>query len=101
MSTRAQIAIQIGPEQWAHTYVHYDGYPSHMLPALAPWTPEDILAAREIRQVRADQIEAFDNPREPVILPRPTCQFCHLYVWHDGTWIELDPETHAPEGAAP
>ena len=37
MSTRAQIAIQIGPEEWAHTYVHYDGYPSHMLPALAPW----------------------------------------------------------------
>ncbi|WP_247651326.1 hypothetical protein [Roseovarius autotrophicus] len=52
MSTRAQIAIQLGPEEWAHTYVHYDGYPSHMLPALAPWTPEDILAAIEIRQVR-------------------------------------------------
>ena len=49
MSTRAQIAIQIEPEQWAHTYVHFDGYPSHMLPALASWTPEDILAAKEIR----------------------------------------------------
>ena len=46
MSTRAQIAIQTGPEEWAHIYTHYDGYPSHMLPALAPWTPEDILAAR-------------------------------------------------------
>ena len=101
MSTRAQIAIQIGPEEWAHTYVHYDGYPSHMLPALAPWTPEDILAAIEIRQVRGDEIEAFERPRAPVILPRPTCQFCHLYVWQDGKWIELDPETHAPEGATP
>ena len=101
MSTRAQIAIQIGPEEWAHTYVHYDGYPSHMLPALAPWTPEDILAAKEIRQVRADEIEAFDNPRDPILLPRPTCQFCHLYVWQDGKWIELDAETQAPEGAAP
>jgi hypothetical protein len=100
MSTRAQIAIQIGPEEWAHIYSHYDGYPSHMLPALAPWTPEDILAAREIRQVRAGEIEAFERPRDPVILPRPTCQFCHLYVWQDGAWIELDPETHAPEGAA-
>ena len=100
MSTRAQIAIEVGPREWAHVYSHYDGYPEHMLPALAPWTPEDILAAREIRQVRADRIEAFEKPRDPVILPRPTCQFCHLYVWQDGAWIELDPETHAPEGAA-
>jgi hypothetical protein len=101
MSTRAQIAIQIGPEEWAHIYTHYDGYPGHMLPALAPWTPEDILAASEIRQVRAEGIEAFERPRDPVILPRPTCQFCHLYVWQDGVWVELDRETHAPEGATP
>lgn len=101
MSTRAQIAIEVRPGEWAHTYVHYDGYPLHMLPALAPWTPEDILAAIEIRQVRADEIEAFERPRAPVILPRPTRQFCHLYVWQDGAWTEFDPETHAPEGAAP
>ena len=87
MSTRAQIAIQIGPDKWAHVYTHYDGYPSHMLPALAPWTPEDILAARELRQVRADTLDCFDPPRDPVILPRPTCQFCHLYVWRDGGWV--------------
>ena len=92
MSTRAQIAIQIGPEQWAHTYVHFDGYPSHMLPALLPWTPEDILEAREIRQVRADEIEAFDNPREPILLPRPTRQFCHLYLWIAGAWVEVNPD---------
>ena len=101
MSTRAQIAIQIGPSEWAHIYTHYDGYPSHMLPALAAWTPVDILAAKEIRQVRADALDCFVPPRDPVILPRATCQFCHLYVWQDGTWIELDPATHAPEGAAP
>jgi hypothetical protein len=101
MSTRAQIAIEVRPEEWAHTYVHYDGYPSHMLPALAGWTPEDILNAREIRQVTADGIEAFERPRDPVILQRPTCQFCHLYVWQDGGWIELDPATHTPEGASP
>ena len=51
MSTRAQIAIQTGPEEWAHVYVHYDGYPEHMLTALHTWTPKDILAAREIRSV--------------------------------------------------
>ena len=73
----------------------------HVIWFLAAWTPVDILAAKEIRQVRADGIEAFERPRDPVILPRPTCQVCHLYVWQDGTWIELDPATHAPEGAAP
>ena len=100
MSTRAQIAIQIGPEAWAHVYTHFDGYSSHMLPALARWTPEDILAACEIRQVRADELDCFDPPRDPVILPRPTCQFCHLYVWKSGAWVELDPESHAPERTA-
>ena len=101
MSTRAQIAIQIGPNEWAHIYCHYDGYPSHMLPALARWTPEDILAAKDIRQVRADEIEAFEKPRDPPTLPSPTCQFCHLYVWQDGVWAELDPQTHAPERPLP
>ena len=92
MSTRAQIAIQTEPDKWAHIYTHYDGYPSHMLPALAPWTPEDSLAAREIRQVRADEIEAFNNPRDPILLPRPTRQFCHLYLWLGGTWVEVNPD---------
>ena len=92
MSTRAQIAIQTGPEEWAHVYIHYDGYPGHMLPALARWTPEDILAAREIRQVRADQIEGFEHPRNPILLSRPTCHFCHLYIWQDGAWAEIIPD---------
>ena len=88
MSTRAQIAIQIGPEEWAHTYVHFDGYPAHMLPALTAWTPEDILAAREIRQVTPDKLDCFDPPRAPRILPRPTCELSHLYLWQDGAWVD-------------
>jgi hypothetical protein len=88
MSTRAQIAIQIGPEEWAQIYVHYDGYPAHMLPALAAWTPEDILAAREIRQATAGALDCFDPPRAPRILPRPTCELSHLYVWQDGMWVD-------------
>ena len=88
MSTRAQIAIKNGPEEWAHVYCHYDGYPEHMLPALAAWTPEDILAAREIRQVRADELDCFDPPRAHRILPRPTCELSHLYVWQDGVWVD-------------
>ena len=92
MSTRAQIAIEVEPGKWAHVYTHFDGYPSHMLPALASWTPADILAAKEIRQIRADKIEAFETPRDPRVLPRPTCQFCHLYVWQDGAWVEITPD---------
>ena len=88
MSTRAQIAIQTGPDKWAHVYVHFDGYPSHMLPALAHWTPEDILAAKEIRQVRADALDCFDPPRAPVMHPEPRCDFCHTYVVEQGRWIE-------------
>ena len=88
MSTRAQIAIQIGPEEWAHTYVHFDGYPSHMLPTFAAWTPEDILAAREIRQVTLNKLDCFDPPRAPRILPRPTCELSHLYIWQNGAWVE-------------
>ena len=88
MSTRAQIAIQTGPEEWAHVYVHYDGYPGHMLPALSAWTPEDILAAREIRQVSADALDCFEPPRPPRIQPNPTCELSHLYVWQDGVWAE-------------
>jgi hypothetical protein len=89
MSTRAQIAIQVGREEWAHIYTHYDGYASHMLPALAPWTPEDILAAREIRQVTAEALDCFDPPRAPRILPRPTCELSHLYLWQDGAWVDV------------
>ena len=89
MSTRAQIAIQTGPEEWAHVYVHFDGYPSHMLAALSRWTAEDILAAREIRQVLADKLNAFDPPRAPRILPLPTCELCHLYIWKDADWVNI------------
>ena len=88
MSTRAQIAIQIGLEEWAHIYCHFDGYPSHMLPALAAWTPEEILTAREIRQVTPEKLDCFDPPRAPRILPRPTCELSHLYVWQDGAWVD-------------
>lgn len=98
MSTRAQIAIQIGPEEWAHVYVHYDGYPDHMLPALARWMPEDILAAKEIRQVTPEALDCFNPPRDPRILPRPTREFAHLYIWVGGRWINVAPQDPATAG---
>ena len=91
MSTRAQIAFETGPEEWSHVYVHFDGYPEHMLPALAHWSPEDILAARELRQVLPAALDRFDPPRMPRKFRSPTCEFDHLYLWRDGQWIELEP----------
>jgi len=88
MSTRAQIAIQTRPEQWTHIYCHFDGYPSHMLPALAHWTPEEILAAHEIRQLTVEALDRFDAPRAPIVYPKPRCDFCHTYVFAQGGWIE-------------
>jgi hypothetical protein len=88
MSTRAQIAIQTGPSQWAHIDCHFDGYPSHMLPALARWTPEDILAAREIRHLSIDALDCFASARAPVIHPEPRCDFCYTYVFVQGRWVE-------------
>jgi hypothetical protein len=78
MSTRAQIVIQIGPEEWAHVYVHFDGHLAHMLPALARWKPEDILTARAVRQVMAEALGCFSPPRDPRILPRQTREFTHI-----------------------
>jgi hypothetical protein len=96
MSTRAQIAIQICFEEWAHVYVHFDGYPAHMLPALARWKPEDILTAGEIRQVTAEALDCFSPPRDPRILPRPTREFAHLYMWIGCQWVTVEPKADAP-----
>lgn len=49
-----------------------------MLPAMERWKPEDILTAREIRQVMAEALDCFGPP---CILPRPTREFAHLYMW--------------------
>ena len=59
-----------------------------MLPVLAEWTLEDMLATKEIWQLRADELDCFDPPREPLILPRPACELGHLYVWQDGAWVD-------------
>ncbi len=93
MSTRVQIAIQTGPEEWAHVYVHFDGYPEHMLPALAHWQPADILAARELRSVSAERLEAYDPPRAPQIEPVPTRAFEYLYLWQDGAWTVISEQS--------
>lgn len=66
-----------------------------MLPALARWKPEDILTAREIRQVMPDALDCFSPPRGPRILPRPTREFAYLYMSIGGQWIAVDPKVDA------
>ena len=95
MSTRAQIAIQIGPDEWAHVYVHRDGDPAHMLPALERWKPEDILAAVEIRQVTPEALDCFSPPRVPRSLPRPTREFEYFYMWIGCRWVGGVPQADA------
>jgi hypothetical protein len=88
-------SIQIGPEEWAHVYVHFDGYPAHMLPALARWKPTHILAAIDIRQVTPEALDCFSPPRDPRILPNPTREFAHLYIWISCQWVHVVPQADA------
>ena len=91
MSTRAEIAIPTADDRWVHVYVHYDGYPGAMLPALARWQPEDVLAAQEIRSITTGEIEPFTRPRAPAVRAEPQKGdgIEHLYVFEAGAWRHL------------
>ena len=69
---------------------------SPLLLALARWKPEDILNAIEIRQVTAEALDCFSPPRDPRILPRPTREFAHLYMWIGCQWVHVLPQADAP-----
>lgn len=66
MATRAAIFI---PNEdgltFTRIYSHFDGYPSAMLPALAAHDPSEIIAAKEIRSITPEKIEAYDDALEP------------------------------------
>ena len=66
----------------------YNAEAQRLMPALAAWTPEDILAAREIRQVTTEVLDGFDPPRAPIVYPEPRCDFSHTYVFAQSGWIE-------------
>lgn len=69
-----------------------------MLPALAGWKPGEILAAREIRQVTPEALDCFSPPHDLRILPRPTREFAHLYMWIGCQWVAVEPKADAPGG---
>jgi hypothetical protein len=82
MSTRAELAIQTEAGTWQHIYVHFDGYPSAMMPALAAHDPQEIIDAKEIRAITPIGIEPFKDPREPILraAPRKSVGIDHLYI---------------------
>jgi len=67
MSTHAYLVVRDPEtEEYTHVYVHFDGYPEHMLESLPSWSPQDILESRDIRFLDSKEIEPFEDAREPV-----------------------------------
>lgn len=92
MSTRAALFIPNEPEHgvqsYKQIYCHYDGYPSNMIPALEAHPVEDIIAAKELRQITVDRIDGFEDPREiqTVYSTRAPSWAEYCYVYRDGKW---------------
>lgn len=87
MSTNATISVKLEDGRFANIYNHYDGQPQRMLPILATYTDEEILAAKEIRFMDEHEIEAFADPRNPEITDRPEKVSGYHYVRNaEGEW---------------
>jgi hypothetical protein len=90
MTTRSAVFLPTEAGEWLRHYCHYDGYPEHMLPALAKADPTAILTAQELRQIHRDgTVAAFERPRAPERMAEPTWPdwAAHAYVltatgWH-------------------
>ena len=65
-------------------------------PQVARWKPEEILTAREIRQVTPVVLDRFSPPRDPGTLPRLTREFTHVYMWIGCPWAHVVPQIDAP-----
>lgn len=87
MSTRSALFIQNDDSSWTRIYCHYDGNPQHMLPALAKADPQQILDAKEIRQIHDDgTVEGFPVPRAPETMDEPA-----MPEWADHAYIMTYP----------
>ncbi|AKQ75812.1 hypothetical protein FDH82_gp22 [Roseobacter phage RDJL Phi 2] len=87
MSTNATISIALDTGKFANVYNHYDGQPERMLKVLACYTDEQILAAKEIRFMDENEIEAFADPRMPLVSDRPEKVSGYHYVRNaNGEW---------------
>ena len=99
MSTRSALFIQTEAGDWLQHYCHFDGYPRHMMAALAKADPDAILAAKELRQIfETGEVEGFPDPRAPEVRKAPTMPDWadHAYVLTSTGW-EYVPNKRALE----
>jgi hypothetical protein len=90
MATRSALLIRTETGDWLSHYCHFDGYPEHMLPALASADPAAILRGGEIRQIHANgTVEAFEKPRAVFRLSLPVWPewAAHVYVLTADGWV--------------
>ena len=103
MSTRSALFIQNDDSTWNEIYCHYDGYPAHMMPALANADPDAILAAQEIRQIQDDgQVQAFPTPRRAEQTRTPTIPDWaeYAYILTAAGWKAARTDAEAAQAAA-
>ena len=89
MSTRSALFIQTEAGDWLQHYCHFDGYPRHMMAALAKADPDAILAAKELRQILdTGEVEGFPHPRAPEVHKAPAMPDWadHAYVLTSSGW---------------
>jgi hypothetical protein len=103
MSTRAALFIQNDDNTWLEIYSHFDGYPSHMLPALRAADPLSIIAAGDVRQIHENGVvEALTNPRQPKVTTAPRFPewAAHAYVLTACGWEHAADDTELHDLAA-
>ena len=103
MSTRAALFIQTDEGDWQMIYSHYDGMPSHMLPALKAADPQAILDAKEIRQISQDgTVEGYQKPRVFELAAQPTFPewASHAYLLTATGWMHAKDQTQLDQLAA-
>lgn len=90
MSTNATISVKTPSDEYANVYVHYDGYPSNMIPALANHSDEEIITAQDIRYMNTSSIDPFPDPKPVSITDTPEKLYgtYHYVKDRDGNWRE-------------
>lgn len=90
MGTSALVIVKTEDSTFTHVRVNFDGYPEHMIGALANVTDEAILAAREIRFISpTGEIESYADAQPPEVHARPFTEgYSYAYIRDDesGLW---------------
>ena len=91
MSTRSNVAVKDG-DKWIQSYVHYDGYPEHMMSALSNINSKDaainLVKGGDIRYIGPDgEVEYFPPSKNTFeVVSAPELQQDYLYWFEEGMW---------------